>query len=157
IHGFVFKADFGYVMPIHDLGGVKEGQFAYSYKVERDVQKAIEFVKGEWNPVEERKLKKYHIDASEKDIERLCREVRDNPRLWVAYDVEGEDIARGRDEDEKTKEEYNVYSVQFAVRKHEAWEFRVLGNEGMWEGVRELLKGENKKVAHNVWLFDNPI
>ena len=67
-HGFVFKTEYGYVMPIDDLGMVKRGQFYLQHQVEVDVVKGLEFVEGKWNPFEEKRKKKYVLDAGGDEI-----------------------------------------------------------------------------------------
>jgi len=156
IHGFVYETAYGYVMPIHDLKKVKEGQPEYSYVVERDVEKAIEFVEDKWNPFDEIEKKVYKVDAGMEEIEYLIAKCKENPKIWLAYDIEGEDLA-DRDEDEKDKADYSIYTIQFSIKRHEAFIFSMSPGSAMRKKVGELLALSNAKVAHNVWLFDNPI
>lgn len=156
IHGFVFETDYGLVMPIDELAHVKEGQFYLQHQVEIDIEKAIDWELGEWDPIGERGEKKYVVKGKEEHLEGILEELRKNPKKWLAYDIEGEGL-EALDEDEKELGDYQIYTIQFSVEKHKAFEFRIGDSNAVDRLIRMVFKERNKKVGHNVWMFDNPI
>lgn len=78
----------------------------------------------------------------------FLQQVRDNPNLPLAFDIETPDVGKVEDLD-------RIFSVQFSLKPQ-------TGIYLPWEGeyveiAQEILALGNDKVGHNVWRFDDPV
>jgi uracil-DNA glycosylase family 4 len=156
--GYVFRND-GFNVPIvgsYHPAHIRRGKLAYTDYLVHDLRKAIAVANGSYKSwcTAEKYPHKYQLYPTIDEAKSYFYQVKDNPQLDLAYDIETPHSAEAEEDERDEITGNEILSIQFSLGRGK-------GIYMPWQGnfikiAQAILRRENRKLCFNGWHFDNP-
>ena len=163
LRGFVIRGPNGVpVVPTYHPAFLRRGKMSYAGLFARDLQRAVNVAAGRdrqyiWDLEEARRngTLRYNTHPSVDDARAFLSRVRAESGRVLSYDLETYESA-SLDEDARDGfSDTRIRLIQFTTEVGEG--IALPWSNGFRDVARDLLRTDNLKVGHNIWLFDNKV
>jgi len=154
LRGYVLESAMGLYIPTYDAKFIARGMNHYTPVLELDILKALKVARGEWQPWEDKKKKKYITLPTIDEARAYVRYLRERQQLVVSCDIETRDSDVEEDERGGTSST-ELTLIQFSHKKDFGIAFPI--RSPYFEMALEILAMEHTKLGHNWYGYDGVV